>query len=92
MEFMNCLATAAETIGQWGFSEGFASIMSEIENPTFVGWLVKGLLDAVGNYGCRGAFYRNTQNHYFAAGFLAAFFHEEKRKNDVRACADYGKA
>ena len=51
MEFMNCLATAAETIGQWGFSEGFASIMSEIENPTFVGWLVKGLLDAVGNYG-----------------------------------------
>ena len=25
--------------------------MSEIENPTFVGWLVKGLLDAVGNYG-----------------------------------------
>ena len=37
-------------------------------------------------------FYRNTQNHYFAAGFLAAFFHEEKRKNDVRACADYGKA
>lgn len=40
----------------------------------------------------RGAFYRNTQNHYFAAGFLAAFFHEEKRKNDVRACADYGKA
>ncbi len=51
MEFMNCLATAAETIGQWGFSEGFATIMSEIKNPTFVGWLVKGLLDAVGNYG-----------------------------------------
>lgn len=48
---MNCLATAAETIGQWGFSEGFATIMSEIKNPTFVGWLVKGLLDAVGNYG-----------------------------------------
>lgn len=51
MEFMNCLATAAETIGQWGFSEGFATIMSEIKKPTFVGWLVKGLLDAVGNYG-----------------------------------------
>ena len=45
------MATAAETIGQWGFSEGFATIMSEIKNPTFVGWLVKGLLDAVGNYG-----------------------------------------
>lgn len=55
MEFMNCLASGVnlvkETIGQWGFSEGFATIISEIKNPTFVGGLVKLLFDAVGSYG-----------------------------------------
>lgn len=93
MEFMNCLATAAETIGQWGFSEGFASIMSEIENPTFVGWLVKGLLDAVGNYGWAVVLFTVILKIItLPLDFWQRFFHEEKRKNDVRACADYGKA